>query len=156
MLCFQSCGLRSVPLSGSMPIHPSHVLRRRRRRTTLRARGGVSCTSSRDFWREKEWNTLTPFRTSDQAGERQGAHRRRRAHHPHQQPGPLAHTPDAHLPGGRPAMPARAHLPPLAAAAVAEPIVFASVSIATSSSLCWQGARQVPLARSAQGLSGRG
>ena len=139
MLCFQSCGLRSVPLSGSMPIHPSHVLRRRRR-TTLRARG-VSCTSSsRDFWREKEWNTLTPFRTSDQAGERQGAHRLRRAHHP-QQP----HTPDAHLPAARPAMPARAHLPSLLAAAVAAPIVFASVSIATSpSSLCWQGARQVP------------
>ena len=79
MLCFQSCGLRP-PLGFNA--HPSHVLRRRRRRTTLLARG-VSCTSSsRDFWREKEWNTLTPFRTSDQAGERQGAHRLR-AHRLH-------------------------------------------------------------------------
>ena len=154
MLCFQSCGLRSsVPLGFNA--HPSIP------RTPSSSPHHASCS-----WRQlhlllkrflagKGMEYIDPVPNQRSGRRRQGAHRRR-AHHPQQQPGPLAHTPDAHLPGGRPAMPARAHLPPLAAAAVAEPIVFASVSIATSSSLCWQGARQVPLARSAQGLSGRG
>ena len=73
---------------------PSHASPRR----------GVSCTS-RDFWREKEWNTLTPFRTSERASDDQAsAHRatppRPAAARPSPAPSsaPRAHTPDAHLP----------------------------------------------------------
>ena len=77
ILALTRCNGFQVLLCATTPAtHPSFVLKPRPLEFNAHpTRRGVSCTS-RDFWREKEWNTLTPFRTSERASDDQAsAHR---------------------------------------------------------------------------------